>query len=277
MGVAEWTHGPVTLRKCTELRYLEMFKATVDGKSYFTYLLDTCVKPGKKFCNTSLGLRNNDHWYRGKPITEPFGIHCPLPWKWGFFYWNRGSDKLIGWNIHLPHWWVSVEQFYIFTFSFRPSVLPECLCDLFLHTVHWFPRLIMQVFPLPFDTKLNFNSDEGGRIAEWRFCWMLNEIFWELITLQVSCPSSSLNPIPLPGLLFPAKGNSLSPSGCYLFLANNCSLPAPFAFLQGRPLLLIGAWFTYCQKKLISIATKDSKTNRSISHVQLILILGISY
>lgn len=142
-----------------------------------------------------------------------------------------------------------------------PSDLLCCqsACATFSFTRFIDSRSIMQVFPLPFDTKWNFNSDEGGRIAEWRFCWTLKEIFWESITLQVSCPSSSLNPMPLPGLLFPAKGNSLSPSGCYLFLANNCSLPAPFAFLQGRPLLLIGAWFTYCQKNLSALPWRTVK------------------
>lgn len=167
----------------------------------------------------------------------------------------------MGWNIHLSrfqHWWVSVEQFYICTFSFRPSVLHKSVCDLFLHMVHWFPHLILRVFPLPFDTKLNFNSDEGVRTAERGFCWTLNEIFWELITLQASCPRSSLNPVPLPGLLFPAKGSSLSPR-LLSFLDNNCSLPAPFAFSRGRPLLLIAAWFARCQKNLSALPRRTVK------------------
>lgn len=151
---------------------------------------------------------------------EPFrNPALPSSMEMGILSLKRGSDKPMGWNIHLSHsqhWWVSAEQFYIFTFSFRPSVLQKWGCDLFLLMVHWFPCLTMQVFPLPFDTKLNFNSNEGGRTAEWGFCWTPNEIFWELITLQVSCPRSSLNPVPLPGLLFPTKGSSLSPSGCYL-------------------------------------------------------------
>lgn len=57
-----WIDSSVTPGKCAELRSFEMSEATVDGNAHFACLLDTCVKPGKTFCNNSLGFRkNNSH------------------------------------------------------------------------------------------------------------------------------------------------------------------------------------------------------------------------
>lgn len=36
------------------------FKTAVDGNGHFTCLLDTYIKPGKKFRNNSSGFRNNN-------------------------------------------------------------------------------------------------------------------------------------------------------------------------------------------------------------------------
>lgn len=53
-------------------------------------------------------------------------------------------------------------------------------------------------FPLPFDTKLNFNSNEDGRIAEKEFSWTLSEIFRELITQQILLSLQLIKSHPLP-------------------------------------------------------------------------------
>lgn len=54
------------------------------------------------------------------------------------------------------------------------------------------------VFPLPFDTKLNFNSNEDGRTAERGFSWTLSEIFRELITQQIFLSLQLIKSYPLP-------------------------------------------------------------------------------
>lgn len=189
----------------------------MNGNVNFTW----CISEINQVTISARTLQKHQWWLRTekKICLEPISIHHPFPWKLWFPFEREVETSLWGKTSTTSS--PSTDEKVLSCFIFSPFSSNLLCCkdggsDLFLHTVHWFLCLIMQVFPLPFDTKLNFNSREGRSTAERMFCWTLNEIFWELITLQVSCSHSSLNPVPLPGLLFPAKGSSLSPSGCYL-------------------------------------------------------------